>query len=269
MLDVLKTIQIDIVGGDRSELGTEWRGIQMPDPYTRLYWIESGSGHIHYNNQDRPLRAKELHLIPSNNSFEYSCEKQVVIHWVRFSATLLGGIDLFAYIDCERKLIPDNQMECKKMFLDLFSAQQSDRKGKAFYSNGTLMQLLAFFMDTIDSEAIQLKLKQQQCFQPVLKAIEQTLADPLSVAELARLTSLEPSYFSRKFTRFFGESPQRYIMRRRINQAQLLLWETNETIQQIADALGFYDAFHLSKAFKRMAGISPSSYRTQASRIGP
>jgi transcriptional regulator GlxA family with amidase domain len=55
--------------------------------------------------------------------------------------------------------------------------------------------------------------------------------------------------------------PVRYILQQRIRQAQLFLRQTDRTIDDVGETLGFVDGFHLSKVFKKFTGLSPGKYR--------
>jgi AraC-like DNA-binding protein len=48
-----------------------------------------------------------------------------------------------------------------------------------------------------------------------------------------------------------------------------LLWQTDQTVGEIADTLGFSDSFHLSKSFKRLTGLTPTEFRRRRLRHIP
>lgn len=56
-------------------------------------------------------------------------------------------------------------------------------------------------------------------------------------------------------------SPQKFLLRLRMEDAKQQLKNTNESIQTIAHRVGYKDAFTFSKAFKRYSGFSPKLYR--------
>ena len=87
------------------------------------------------------------------------------------------------------------------------------------------------------------------------------IGEPLSVAQMARRANLSPSRFTTVFRQHFGLSPHQYLLRLRIEHAQSLLTTTDLPLREIASACGFADEHHFSKAFKRMARISPGAYR--------
>ncbi|GHO80100.1 hypothetical protein KSD_78710 [Ktedonobacter sp. SOSP1-85] len=87
------------------------------------------------------------------------------------------------------------------------------------------------------------------------------LAEPISIADMARYAHLSPAHFSRIFRQQFGLSPHQYLLRLRLQHAQMLLQQTDLTIERIAKYCGFADAHHFSKTFRKNVGCSPGFYR--------
>lgn len=95
----------------------------------------------------------------------------------------------------------------------------------------------------------------------VIAAIEERLADDLSLAELASLVHLSPYYFARLFKHSTGLAPHQYLIRQRIERAKFLLQSTNWSIAMIALTVGFVSESHLALHFKRLTGLTPKHYR--------
>lgn len=83
--------------------------------------------------------------------------------------------------------------------------------------------------------------------------------------DVARQVGLSYENFRKRFTLLTGESPGQYQKRRRLDWACAAIYQGEHTIKQIADELGFCDAFHFSKAFKQVVGTTPSEYRRRVS----
>ena len=94
------------------------------------------------------------------------------------------------------------------------------------------------------------------------------LEDPPGMPALARELGVAYSYFRREFKVRTGLAPKRYLLRLRLEKARRLLGNSPDSIKVIADRLGFSSAFHLSAAFKREFGVSPSAWR-KPDRTGP
>ncbi|MCW0199849.1 helix-turn-helix domain-containing protein [Sphingopyxis sp.] len=93
--------------------------------------------------------------------------------------------------------------------------------------------------------------------------VERDLDRALSVKHLADTARLSESYFFRAFRGSFGMAPHSFIMLRRVERAKEYLRSGQEPIAQIALSCGFCDQAHLSRAFSRHFGISPSAWRRQ------
>ncbi len=98
--------------------------------------------------------------------------------------------------------------------------------------------------------------------------VEEQLESTIRVKDLAALTRLSASHFSRAFTRSFGQAPMTYVTRQRVELAQRLLLTTEESLCQIALACGMCDQAHLSRVFRRVVGDSPMAWRRRHA-IGP
>jgi AraC family transcriptional regulator len=91
--------------------------------------------------------------------------------------------------------------------------------------------------------------------------IEAHLERSIRVKDLAALTRLSPSHFSRAFKRSFRQAPMTYVTRQRVQLAQRLLLTTDDSMCQIALACGMCDQAHLTRVFRRVVGDSPMSWR--------
>ncbi|MGK9171087.1 AraC family transcriptional regulator [Inquilinus limosus] len=89
------------------------------------------------------------------------------------------------------------------------------------------------------------------------------LADNISLRELADIAHLSRSHFSSAFRISTGMPPHRWLLQARIDKAKELLLTGNLPIAEIASLTGFADQAHITKAFKRVVGVSPGVWRRQ------
>ena len=99
-------------------------------------------------------------------------------------------------------------------------------------------------------------------------AMDRTYARPLDVPTLARIAHVSEAHFIRTFRRTFGETPHRYLQRRRVERAMFLLRETDRSVTEICLDVGFTSLGTFSRTFRRITGLSPSDYRKNAVPFG-
>jgi transcriptional regulator GlxA family with amidase domain len=99
-------------------------------------------------------------------------------------------------------------------------------------------------------------------------AMDRTYAGPLDVASLARIALVSEAHFIRSFRATFGETPHRYLQRRRVERSMFLLRETDRSVTEICLDVGFTSLGTFSRTFREIVGEAPSTYRKRPP-IGP
>ena len=98
----------------------------------------------------------------------------------------------------------------------------------------------------------------------VLDFIAGNLPKRLSRAEAARVASLEPAYFSKRFRGAMGVSFAQWNTAIRVREAQRLLERTDFRVCEVAAAVGYDDLTTFERNFRRLLGLSPRAYRSHA-----
>ena len=94
-----------------------------------------------------------------------------------------------------------------------------------------------------------------------IKFIDDNLDKVISIQDLASLVDLSISQFERRFRKFFGVPPVKYIMTTKIEKACDLLTLGDSSIMDIGLEVGFYDNSHFTRRFREQLGITPREYR--------
>ena len=92
-------------------------------------------------------------------------------------------------------------------------------------------------------------------------AIDRDYARPLDIPALARIAAVSEAHFIRTFRATFGETPHRYLQRRRIERAMALLSHTDMLVTDVCLQVGFASLGTFSRTFGALVGASPSAYR--------
>ena len=97
----------------------------------------------------------------------------------------------------------------------------------------------------------------------VIDYMQANLAQDLSILDLATLTNISESHFSRSFKQSVGITPYQYLIQQRVERAKQLLKQQIVSISDIALDCGFANQTHLTKVFRQMTGMTPKDYQKQ------
>jgi AraC-like DNA-binding protein len=95
-------------------------------------------------------------------------------------------------------------------------------------------------------------------------AMDRRYEQPLDIAALAAIAHVSEAHFIRTFRATFGETPHRYLQRRRVERATSLLRETDRSVSEICLDVGFASLGTFSRTFREIIGESPTAYRRRA-----
>jgi AraC-like DNA-binding protein len=98
-------------------------------------------------------------------------------------------------------------------------------------------------------------------------AIDRAYAQTLDIQTLAQVAHVSEAHFIRTFRATFGETPHRYLQRRRVERAMFMLRETGRSITDICLEVGFTSLGTFSRTFSEIVGANPTDYRARSTVI--
>ena len=251
-------------------------------PYSRMYLITEGNGHVVIGNQTIQLEAGYLYLIPSFVHCSYVFNKDLAHIYIHFRALLENGLTIYNFISFRNKL---KATELSKMLfnriLDLNPGLQlphhdphvyqtkpwMDKKpafnspGHKLETEGIIQQLFSGFVT--DEPRIDLASGLKYNIQEILVFIQENLHNDIKIEQLAQISCLSKDHFTRIFKSIFGVSPCEFIIRKRIEKSQFLLLTTDLPMNRIIDETNFKNAPYFSRMFKKYTSLTPGVYRNQ------
>lgn len=117
--------------------------------------------------------------------------------------------------------------------------------------------------EEIDLDKIRNTHYSSEAINDALEYIEEHYNEKISIGDVASRNHFNVCYFGNLFKKNTGISFTGYIVNKRLKKAEELLRETNYSVSEIADMVGYDDVFHFSKLFKKYKNIPPSDYRKQ------
>ena len=91
--------------------------------------------------------------------------------------------------------------------------------------------------------------------------MDRAYAEPLNVRAVAAVAHVSEAHFIRTFRGVFGETPHRYLQRRRVERSMFLLRETDRSVTDVCLDVGFTSLGTFSRTFREIVGEAPSAYR--------
>ena len=126
-------------------------------------------------------------------------------------------------------------------------------------TNGILAQLFSRFLDkaTLKQEIADKRIKK------TLRYIRENIGKNIHIDDLAGICGLNRDHFTRLFKKEMQCTPMQYIIRKKIEKAQLILVTSDNLVKDIAYTISFEDVTHFYHTFKKVTGMSPSTYKNQ------
>jgi AraC family transcriptional regulator len=98
----------------------------------------------------------------------------------------------------------------------------------------------------------------------VLDYIGDNVADDLSLSQLASVAGMSPHYFAEMFSQSTGRAPHQYVLLQRIERAKQSLRDSSRSVLEAGLDAGFPNPSHFARMFRRLVGISPSTFQAES-----
>lgn len=141
------------------------------------------------------------------------------------------------------------------------------RRGEMLLDGLLNAALAEFFAEAVGPSEVEGGLAPWQ-LAAVERHLQANLSRHVAVAELAEVARLSESWFAHCFRQTTGITPQRWQARLRLEAALALILSSNISLAEIAQATGFADQAHLSRAFRATHGMPPSAWRRNRAPTG-
>ena len=190
--------------------------------------------------------------------------------YLHFSFTLCDHTDVTRLFKMPMKLVARDCAETGKIIEEFLRADSPEAQHDLCWQ--VRRQELAFRVLGILCRAAKpsadapLLVARTQRFRPLADYLRENLAEPVTIADMARVCNLSVSGFHRWFHAHAQASPSGYLKSLRLNHAAQLLLTTDLTLGEIAGRTGFANPFHFSREFKKQYRQPPSDYREETYR---
>lgn len=251
----LNSFDMEICDAAYSILGTDWLGGPFCSPYTRVYFVRSGSGKIVCNKQEMTLAPGNVYLIPAFSSFSYRCDSKLEKLYFHIKFTGPDRRDAFAKADAPLMLkrdIPYVEKMC--------SLFKSSRYDDALILKSSLYGLMAEALPLCNADAVKIK-SYGRLVRSALDMIDGSYKTGITPKMIAEKLFVSESKLRKEFGKEVGMPIGKYIRERILGAAETDVRQGNGSIGEISDRYGFCDQFYFARIFSEHYGVPPTAYR--------
>lgn len=260
----------------------DWNWKNVTSPFHRLYYVTEGTAQVVLPQGIQTLKPDHLYFIPAFTTHSYICntrfghyyihiyedqeqhESNILEQWnfpVEIQANELDRL-LFARlskINPHMKLASSNPATYNNGPTIEHDLQKNRQRALCdkIESRGIIFQLLSRLFK-FAHPAIVTKDKR---IEDAIDYIRKHMSEAIDLETMVRNTCLSKDHFIRLFKKETGQTPQKYIIKKKLERAQLMLVTQETTTKNIALALGYEDLSYFCRLFKKETGITPQDYR--------
>jgi AraC family transcriptional regulator len=215
-----------------------------------------------------------LTLVPAGTQFKWHTRGPIEFAHIYISPELMANTAL--RFDRVNELTLVDKVGCRNPTLEaLYIAMREEVYDQRASSPIYLDSLLEAFLIKLllDHSTARLRDTQSRETLPsfrikrIVDFIEAHLDRPLALEDLVAVAGGSPFHFSRAFKNSVGESPCKYLLRRRMERAQRLLMNTDWPLFKVAQNCGFLGSVNFSRSFARLLGVTPTQFREGRGRL--
>lgn len=244
-----------------------YSGDWLSTPHTHycseLFYVLEGIGQFQVEDKVFPVAADDLVIINPNVSHT---ELGIHAHPMRYIVLGIEGLELSASDDQANfcivnfKEVRDTMVFYLKMML---RESQTHAPGYEAICQDLMEILIVLFARQTNFSTIltPANKKVSHLCDSVRRYLDHNCGEEISLEQLAKFSHVNKYYLVHAFTDEYGVSPINYLMHARIKKAQKLLSTTDYSLSVISRSCGFSSSSYFSQTFRKMAGVSPSSYR--------
>lgn len=238
--------------------------IDRKQGYQDYQWLQctSGEGEIRIGDKRMSVKAGQgIFLFPGEAHQYYTVVPPWDIHFIGFNGMLADSLVRQAGLkESGVYTTHDGDMIVSHM-KSAYAMAQSDRSFLAIECSKLVYLFLLDLMKVVQSSAHSGELTLSK-LQPVIRYIEMQIDQPIAIRDLADCIEVTPQYLCLLFKKSMKMRPMEYVNRERINRSkEIMFYESNVRMSEIARRVGFESASYFSAVFRRIEGHSPEQFK--------
>ncbi|MCR4902985.1 MAG: AraC family transcriptional regulator [Butyrivibrio sp.] len=268
--------------GKFEALSPEWKHERFPLGDYELIVVTEGELYLRYDNTNFIIKKGEFLLLPpSENGYREGYRNAYCsFYWMHFATpdntSLLKENNIPSSVNKIQTLngcffIPQTA-PIPKMERMIVMMKQLQDMVKNNYPIPSLNAMVTCIILEVYGE-LETKLpfnddpaEKKQVYQDILDYIQNNLSQSIKVSEIANHFGYNPKYLSHLFVEIKGIPLKQFILSQKIEAANFMLSDKDNTITQISEKLGFSDVHNFARCYKKITGLTPTEYRNAFSK---
>lgn len=228
-----------------------------------LHYCVSGKGYYFVNDEKYTIEAGDAFLILPNEVTFYQADKEDpwVYLWMGLAGNKVEGYLKRCGLDKEHLICHCEHPQQLVAYVNDIISHSALSYSNEMYIQGVLYQIFALFSESANIEYEKALSSKNIHVNRAIQYIQMHYQEMITVNDIADYVSVNRSYLSTLFQRELHMSPQQFLLRFRITKATELLTNSNVSIKNISYSCGYANQLAFSKAFRKITGMSPSTYR--------
>ena len=232
-----------------------WRRNRVCSPFSRLYLVTGGEGWMKYGETVCSLLNGNAYLIPAGLTFGYGGGEYMEKLYFHIHLIKPDGYDMAMGLPRVEKMAITAQ-QLNDMVQRYHSRSWLDALSLKSDIYGIVSALLRQYPEKNDRLPTLSLLTEQAA-----RYVQEHLSVRITAAQVAESLFVSQTVLSRRFRQEMGKTLHQYVEDMVFQAAQIRLTETDQSLAQISEELGFCDAFYFSRRFRQRYGDPPSAYR--------
>ena len=252
-----------------SRYGGDWHSVPHTHNHTELFFIVSGKGQFLIQDQVFPVSVNNLVIINPN---VVHTEDSLNAQPLEYIVLGIEGVELATSANSNGHFCVLDHFESLEISSCLRNMLREMEQKNTGYEDicQAYMEILIIRLMRSTSLAVQSEPQalsgNRQCA-AVRRYIDLHFKESLTLEQLAEEAHMNKYYLSHAFKREYGISPINYMIARRIDESKYLLTETDLSMSQIAQLLGFSSLSYFSQVFRKSQEISPMEFRQNSKNM--
>ena len=252
-----------------AKYGGDWHSVPHTHNHAELFYIVGGKGQFLIEDELYPVNTNHLVIInPNVTHTEVSLNAQPL----EYIVLGIEGVELSMTENSNGQFCILDHFESMDITSSLRNILREMEQKQPGYEDICQAFMEILIIRLMRSTGLSVPAEPQnsvgnhQCA-AVRRYIDHHFKESLTLDQLADEAHMNKYYLSHAFKQEYGISPINYMISRRLEESKYLLAETDLSMSQIAQLLGFSSLSYFSQVFRKTQGLSPMEYRQDNKRI--